>query len=59
MDSAAVEAQKVQVFLKELDDYVRMPDAYGLRKEMLFWNNNTETIKKENWHNTRNTVAAP
>ena len=56
---AAVEAQKVQVFLKELDDNVRMPDAYGLRKEMLFWNNNTETIKKENWHNTRNTVAAP
>ena len=59
VDSAAVEAQKVQVFLKELDDNVRMPDAYGLRKEMLFWNNNTETIKKENWHNTRNTVAAP
>ena len=53
MDSAAVEAQKVQVFLKELDDYVRMPDAYGLRKEMLFWNTNTKTIKKENWHNTR------
>ena len=59
MDSAAVEAQKVQVFLKELDDDVRMPDAYGLRKEMLVWNNNTETIKKENWHHTRNTVAAP
>ena len=59
MDSAAVEAHKVQVFLKELDDNVRMPDAYGLRKEMLFWNYNTETIKKENWHNTRNTVAAP
>ena len=53
VNSAAVEAQKVQVFLKELDDYVRMPDAYGLRKEMLFWNTNTETIKKENWHNTR------
>ena len=59
MDSAAVEAHKVQVFLKELDDDVRMPDAYGLRKEMLVWNNNTETIKKEKWHHTRNTVAAP
>ena len=59
VDSAAVEAQKVQVILKELDDDVCMTDAYGLRKDMLVWNNNTETIKKENWHHTRNTVAAP